>query len=294
MATKKNHQIIIMKKIISLLSILFAVVLSASAQNKPSYEIYALKYADLKTLSAVSDWAQGAPGKDSLKIGFMTWLIKGDNGKNILVDAGCAGDLPNAVDFGLVNYLRPDSVLLQLGIKAEDITDIIISHPHWDHINGITFFPKANIWIQKDDYDYFVGQAWQKDANHGGFVKADILNLVDLNVSGRVILVKGDNVEIIPGIKVYTGSRHTYNSQYAVVQSGKDNIVIASDNIWIYDNLEKMFPPPSYGTFDAKAYVAAMQRMKMLASKPEFIIPGHDDKLFSKFPKITERIVRIK
>lgn len=284
-----------MKKIISVLSILLAAGLSISAQNKkPSYEVYALKYADLKTLSPVSGWAQGASDKDSVKIVFMIWLIKGNDGRNILVDAGCAGDLPAAIDFGLMNYLRPDSALLQLGLKAADITDIIISHPHWDHIDGITFFPKANIWIQKDDYDYFVGEAWQKDARHGGFVKKDILNLVDLNVSERVTLVKGDNVEIIPGIKVYTGSRHTYNSQYAVVESGKDNIVIASDNIWIYSNLENLFPPPSYGTFDATAYVAAMQRMKTLASKPEFIIPGHDDKLFSKFPKISERIVRIK
>ncbi|MFT3704971.1 MAG: N-acyl homoserine lactonase family protein [Agriterribacter sp.] len=283
-----------MQKIISLLSIMLTVALSVSAQQKPSYEVYALKYAELATLSPTSGWAQGAPEKDSTKIIFMIWLIKGDNGKNILVDAGCAGDLPNAVDFGLVHYLRPDSVLLSLGVKAEDITDIIISHPHWDHLDGITFFPKANIWIQKDDYDYFVGQAWQKDANHGGFVKKDVLNLVDLNIAGRVSLVKGDNVEIIPGIKVYTGSRHTYNSQYAVVQSGKDNIVIASDNVWIYENLEKMFPPPSYGTYDAKAYVASMQRMKTIASKPLFIIPGHDDKVFSKFPKITERVVRIK
>jgi glyoxylase-like metal-dependent hydrolase (beta-lactamase superfamily II) len=284
-----------MKKVITLLFFVLILGISISAQDKkPFYEVYALKYAELKTLSPTSGWTLGAPVKDSTKIVFMIWLIKGDNGKNILVDAGCAGDLPNAVDFGLVHYLRPDSILLQLGIKAEDITDIIISHPHWDHIDGITFFPKANIWIQKDDYDYFVGQAWQKGANHGGFVKADILNLVNLNVSGSVTLVKGDNVEILPGIKVYTGSRHTYNSQYAVVLSGIDKIVIASDNIWIYDNLEKMYPPPSYGTFNAKAYVAAMQRMKTLASKPELIIPGHDDQLFSKFPKITERIVRIK
>ncbi|MES1218129.1 MAG: N-acyl homoserine lactonase family protein, partial [Bacteroidota bacterium] len=134
----------------------------------------------------------------------------------------------------------------------------------------------------------------QKDGNHGGFAKRDVLQLVDLNVSGKVTLVDGDDKEIFPGIKVYTGSRHTYNSQYVLVQSGKDKVIIASDNIWVYDNLEKMLPPPSYGTFDAKGYVAAMQRMKTMASKIDYIIPGHDGAIFDLFPKVSTDVIRIK
>ncbi|HEY4875582.1 MAG TPA: hypothetical protein VIH86_08430 [Puia sp.] len=49
-------------------------------------------------------------------------------------------------------------------------------------------------------------------------------------------MVDGDNKEIIPGIKVYTGSRHTFDSQYVLVKSGTDKIIIASDNIYFYYN----------------------------------------------------------
>lgn len=93
---------------------------------------------------------------------------------------------------------------------------------------------------------------------------------------------------------MYTGSRHTYNSQYVGVQTGADKIIIASDNIWVYYSLEKLLPAPSYGTFDAAGYVAAMKRMKTLVSKTDYIIPGHDSRLFSKFPKVTDDIIRIK
>lgn len=283
-----------MKNIFFILLIICTTNNSLSAQKIPVYEIYALKYAMLATPSPISAWVKNGPDKDSVNIAFIFWLIKGNNGKNILVDAGCSNDLQAAVDFGVTKFTRPDSMLFQAGVKATDITDIIISHPHWDHIDGISLFPGAHIWIQKEDYEYFVGEAWQKSANHGGFVKRDILYLVDQNISGNVTLIKGDNKEIIPGIKVFTGSRHTYNSQYVAIQSGKDKVIIASDNIWIYYNLEKMLPPPSYGTFDAKAYVAGMQRMKTLASGTDLIIPGHDNKLFLRFPKITENVVRIK
>ncbi|MCW3116789.1 MAG: Glyoxylase, beta-lactamase superfamily [Chitinophagaceae bacterium] len=281
------------KSLFVLLAILI-VSIHIAAQKTPAYEIYALKYATLANPTPVSAWVLNGPDKDSVEIIFMYWLIKDNLGRNILVDAGCSNDLQAAKDFGVYKFTRPDSILLQTGLKAADITDIIVTHPHWDHIDGISLFPNAHIWIQKQDYNYFVGEAWQKDGNHGGFVKRDILQLVDLNVSGKVTLVDGDDKEIIPGIKVYTGSRHTYNSQYVLVQSGNDKVIIASDNIWVYYSLEKMLPAPSYGTFDAKGYVAAMQRMKTLASKIDFIIPGHDAQLFAKFPKISADVIRIK
>jgi glyoxylase-like metal-dependent hydrolase (beta-lactamase superfamily II) len=284
-----------MKRIIFILLTSLLIGLNIAAQKTPAYEIYALKYATLASPTPISIWVLNGPDKDSVEIIFMFWLIKDNQGKkNILVDAGCSNDLKEAIDFGVYKFTRPDSILLQTRLKAADITDIIVTHPHWDHIDGINLFPNAHIWMQKEDYNYVVGEAWQKDGNHGGFAKRDILHLVDLNISGKLTLVNGDDKEIFPGIKVYTGSRHTYNSQYVLVQSGNDKIIIASDNIWVYYSLEKMLPAPSYGTFDAKGYVAAMQRMKTMASKIDFIIPGHDAKLFTKFPKLSADVIRIK
>ncbi len=125
--------------------------------------------------------------------------MKGNNGKHILLDAGFLNDIDDAKEFGVTNYVRPDSAIAKLIIKAEDITDIILSHPHWDHIDGLSLFPKAHTWIQKEDYNYFVGAAWQNGGNNGGFNKGDIRMLVDLNLAGRLTLVDGDQ-EIFPGI----------------------------------------------------------------------------------------------
>ena len=273
--------------------LLSVISLAGLSQNTPSYEVYVLKYASLAKKTTIADWVKDGP-KDSTDIDFMFWLIKDGKGKNILVDAGCSCSTPAAIDFGLTKCIRQDSLLLQLGIKSPDVTDIIVTHPHWDHINGINLFPNAQIWIQKDDYNYYAGGAWQKDGSHGGFVKDEILYLVNKNIEGKVTLVNGDAKEIIPGIKVYTGSHHTYNSQYVGVQSGNDKIIIASDNIWLYYSLEHLLPAPSYGTLDPAGYVAAMKRMKTLASKTAFILPGHDPRGFSQFPKVTENIARIK
>ena len=133
-----------------------------------------------------------------------------------------------------------------------------------------------------------------KNGNNSGFNKRDVIKLIELNLSGKLTLVDGDDKEIIPGIKVYTGSRHTFNSQYVLVETGINKIILASDNIWIYYNLEHLKSAPPYGTFDSSAYIKSMQRMKTLASDIKFIIPGHDAALFSRFPTITGGVIKIR
>src|SRR4051794_36074155 len=93
-------------------------------------------------------------------------------------------------------------------------------------------------------------QPGKKTVNMGGFNKNDVHKLLDLNLEGKLTLVDGDDKKIIPGIKVYTGSRQTFNSQYVFVETGLNKIILASDNIWIYYNLDHLQPAPSYGTFD--------------------------------------------
>ena len=262
----------------------------------PHYQVYALKFASAGHPFPISDWVDNGPKTDSVNIDFMVWLIRGDNGKNILVDAGFQRDLmyiEDAKEFAIKNYTRPDSVLPKLGLKAEDITDIILSHPHWDHIDGIGLFPNARNWIQKEDYNYYVGAAWQKDGSSGGFEKRDVHMLVDLNLKGKLTLVDGDDKEIIPGIKVFTGSRHTFNSQFVLVETGANKVLLASDNIWVYYSLQHLQPASQGGTFDPTAYVNSMRRMKTLVTDPKFIIPGHDSKIFAIFPKVAAGIAKI-
>jgi len=264
-----------------------------ASSQKPHYEVYAMKFTSEWKLP-ISAIAIGGSKTDSVTGVFMFWLIKGSNGKNILVDAGFHSDVDGAKDFNVTNYVRPDSVLLRLGLKAADISDIIISHPHWDHIDGIDLFPNAKIWIQKDDYNYFVGNAWQKDGINWGLNKRDVRKLVEESLAGKLNLIDGDNKEIVQGVKVYTGSRHTFNSQYVLVESGTDNIIVTSDNIYFYYNLENLKSPPMPGTFDTTGYVKSMERMKTLASDTKYIIPGHDALLFSRFPLVAEGVIRIK
>src|ERR1700704_2037501 len=99
-----------MKSILLTISIIL-LFLVARAQTE-TYRVYALKFASMKHPTPISVWADKGPDKDSVKIDFSVWLIRG-NGKNILLDAGFLNDIPDAKEFEVINYIRPDSTLLK-------------------------------------------------------------------------------------------------------------------------------------------------------------------------------------
>jgi glyoxylase-like metal-dependent hydrolase (beta-lactamase superfamily II) len=190
------------------------------------------------------------------------------------------------------DYLRPDEALKTAGVNPQDVTDVVISHAHWDHMGGIDLFPKATVWIQHEEYRYYTGDAWQKGGNHGGIDPEDVQALVKLNTEHRVRFVDGDDVEIFPGIRAYTGSRHTYSSQYLRV-AGNPTYVLASDNAYFYLNLSLHLASATFSDADHAANIAQQKRMIELAGSPDRVVPGHDILQFQKFP--TEgRIAKIK
>src|SRR5207237_6507022 len=132
------------------------------------------------------------------------------------------------------NYSKPSEAVRRLGIKATDVTDVIISHAHWDHADGADLFPKARIWIQKDEYQYYTGEAWQADAGKHGVIDPDDMQaLLKANTAGRLRFVDGDDQEVLPGIRCYTGGKHTYQSQYLSVETRSGRVVRASDNMYL-------------------------------------------------------------
>jgi len=67
--------------------------------------------------------------------------------------------------------------------------------------------------------------------------------------------------------------------------------VLASDNMYLYENLEKHVPIAA--TLDAVSNLRAQDRMKQLAASPGLIIPGHDPAVITKFPNIAPGVAKI-
>ena len=271
--------------------LMLAVIAAAllGADSTLEYSIEAIRYANSPG-DSVAEMVIGAPKDEKIDTVYVLWLIRG-GGRNILFDSGFHRQRWFK-EWTIKDYLRPDEAVRLAGVSPEAVTDVVISHAHWDHMGGIDLFPKANVWIQKDEFRYYTLDAWQPGGNHGGIDPDDAQQLVRLNTEGRLRLVDGDNVEIFPGIRAYTGGRHTFASQYLRVD-GNPPFVLASDNVYLYRNLDEHKASATFSEADYPANIRNQERMIELAGSPDRVLPGHDALQFQKFPG-KGRVAKIK
>jgi glyoxylase-like metal-dependent hydrolase (beta-lactamase superfamily II) len=242
------------------------------------YEVYAVRYATVPGYR-VRNLVVGADSTRTTDLAMLVWVLRSGDGRVVLVDTGFHRQ--KFLDsWKPSEYTLPSEAVARLGITPDQVTDIVLTHIHWDHMDGLDLFPKAQIWVQKAEYDYYVGD--DGSALQRAIDPEDAKMIAEMRAAGRVHLVDGDDQEIFPGIRVYTGGRHTYASQYLGVRTGEGTVVVASDNCYLYENLERHAPIAQ--ALDAASNLAAQDRMRALASDPSLIVPGHDPKVFERFP----------
>ena len=176
-----------------------------------------------------------ADEKNRIPLNMRCMLIEG-NGRRILVDNGLGDkyDSKFASIFGVdLDYAELHRSLHAVGLEAKDITDVIITHLHFDHCGGTTtrkgdalgmVFEHAVHHVQKSHWE------WAQVPNireRNSFLKE---NLEPLGASGQLKLVDGE-AEIAPGIEVFTVSGHTEGMQLVKVSSDDKTLVYAADLI---------------------------------------------------------------
>lgn len=109
-------------------------------------QLYCFKYA--QSFLPESWIFSGGKQDINVPIAFSVYLICTQN-KKILVDAGCV-TMPG---FEMKDFKSPVTVLKENGIEAKDITDVIITHAHHDHIEAVKFFDGATIHISSEEYE---------------------------------------------------------------------------------------------------------------------------------------------
>ena len=259
---------------------------TGAANTTQHYEVFAIRYGTvvgfpMSALIAGSDTARRA------NLAMSVWLARAP-GHNVLMDAGFYRE-KFVARWKPIDYERPSAAVARVGLRPEDITDVIISHIHWDHADGADLFPRARIWIQREEYEHYIDSTGK--AKSSTIDAEDAAMLSALMKAGRVQLVDGDSVEIMPGIRVFTGGKHTFASQFATVQTDGGTVVLASDNAYLYENLDLRRPIAQ--TLDSVSNLRAQERMKRLATSPSLIVPGHDPAVYLRFPQPGSGVARI-
>lgn len=215
-------------------------------------------------------------------IDYYMWLIRGtgpNQGRVILVDTGY--DDKEARARGRPIRLDPVEALKPFDLRPDDITEIIVTHLHYDHAGGLHLFPNAKLYLQAAEMAYATGPCMCHDTLRMPFTADHVCEAVKRLYSGHVIFHDGE-AEIADGITVHCIGGHSRGLQAVRVRTQAGWMVLASDASHFYENFVARKPFPI--VVDLQNMLDGFDTLYRLASRPALIIPGHDPLVRSYFP----------
>jgi glyoxylase-like metal-dependent hydrolase (beta-lactamase superfamily II) len=214
---------------------------------------------------------QGYPGK-AVHHGGLGWstvpLLRGQ-GEVILIDTG--------------SYSYRDPLLQRLGrlgLGRDDVTSVILTHCHWDHICNYPLFSKAKIFVPNEDIEWALGQpigTWHIPEFH----------VEKLGTDHQAVRVR-DGDEFLPGLRAVATPGHTPGHLGYVARGERADLIFTGDAA---KNQAELVTGRVDMTLDLAASRTSIRRLKALAAEnpSNVIVCGHDRLLGLDGGQITYR-----
>src|SRR5579871_5711730 len=258
--------------------------------DPPAYEVFALRYASHYGRKSTENFLGEDPFHASdMPLDFFVWLIRG-HGRVVLVDTGFTPE--TAARRGRHFHAHPLELLGYLGVAANDITDVIVTHMHYDHAGNLPAFPGALIHMQEAEMRYCTGRCMCHALLRKPYEAVDIAAAVHSLHEGRMCFADGDQ-DIAPGVSVHLCGGHTAGLQFVSVTTSRGEIVLASDAAHYYENIRRHHPFPI--VVNVAAMLDGFKRIAARAIDLDHVIPGHDPLVLSVFPhfRSNPHIIRV-
>lgn len=249
----------------------------------PEYQVYALRYATHERSRKENFIASGDLHDSSMPLDYFVWLIR--RGAAVwLVDAGFNRE--SAAQRQRTFLRCPIESLGDLGIAPKDITDVIITHLHYDHAGNLDLIPDARIHLQERELHYATGCNMCRPIFRGAYSVDDVALVVRSVYRDRVVFCHGDT-DVAPGLQLCLIGGHTNGLQVVRVHTARGWIVLASDASHYYENMEAEAPYPI--VYHVGDMVAGWEKIRRLADSPQHIVPGHDPDVLRRYPAFVGR-----
>ena len=263
-----------------------------------NWELFVFEYARSRS-QPVASLIHGAFGDGVMDVPF-SFVLARNGERNILIDCGFMNDgggAEMAIRFDIPWWISPVRMLSEFGLRTDKVSDIVLSHAHFDHMGSIAEFPKAALHIQKREYLSWI-EAMALPRQYG-FLTAvvhpdDLRTAFDASLEHRLKLIDGDTDDLIPGIHVRKGEGHTLGQQFIIVETGRGRVVVSGDCIYgarniLGNNNDGVYIPLGAGVGSTWDQIRTIDRINAeIAGDMSRLVILHDFDGWARLPVVKE------
>lgn len=211
-------------------------------------------------------WEKKVPADELNRVNMVTRsLLLVSDEKKILIDTGNGTKweekYKQIYDINTDQY-NIEKSLGKYGFSSEQITDVICTHMHFDHIGGNTkiksgkvvpTFPNAKYWISEENWK-LANHPSQKDA--GSFIEHDWKVLAE----NQMIEIIDGREPFIEGIETFVTHGHTPGLLHPIVSDGSNKLFYGADIFPMVAHI----PIPWVMAYDVQPVVTMEEKQKLL------------------------------
>ncbi|MEM7126625.1 MAG: N-acyl homoserine lactonase family protein [Chloroflexota bacterium] len=243
-----------------------------------SYEVYAIKYAELDSRTRGDSFIFDDAHDTHHPMEYFVWVIRNEE-RTILVDTGF--DSLEGSNRGRPILAEPADAVSAIGVEPDSIDTVIVTHLHYDHAGGLDQFPNAHFHLQESEMVYATGPCMCHAVLQKPFTAEHVCQMVRRVYEGKVAYHDGD-AQVAPGVTVHKVGGHSRGLQVVRVDTTHGPLVLASDAAHYYENYEKRSPFPL--VVDVEDMLKGFDLLTKLAGDRQLVIPGHDPLVSAQFP----------
>lgn len=249
-----------------------------------SYEVYAVEYA--RRQGTRYEMAMGSSDMSSVDVAYYFWVLRG-GGETVVVDLGFTPEMAR-------KRQRPDpqdftARLRDAGVEPDRVRHVIVTHLHWDHAGNHHLFPNARFYLQESELALWTGHFARYPILSADIEGDDIAAMVRLNLAGRVELARGCH-EVLPGLRLHLVGGHTAGMQVVEVAAESGPVIVASDAVKTYGNLECNLPDPR--PHEIAGVLGGYELVRRLAGQTGKILPGHEPDMGACAETVSDGVYR--
>jgi glyoxylase-like metal-dependent hydrolase (beta-lactamase superfamily II) len=245
------------------------------------YQVLAVRYGTRQARASevfLNYHLYGEPDRP-LGMDYFFWVIRGQ-GRTLVVDTGFSAE--GGAARGRTSLLPAAEALRQAQVRAEAVDHVLVTHAHYDHIGGLTAFGAAEVIMTETEYDFWTGPMAGRQQFAAHAEQAEIGCLRRLRAAGQLTLIRGGR-QVAPGIELLEVGGHTPGQAIVTVRAGDRQVILTSDAVHYYCELEQ--DRPFAIVTDVAAMYAAYDRIRELGSAPgAVVVAGHDPEVLARFP----------